>query len=220
MGAVSFGIPKKLVLILRDHFSIKTFIETGTYKGKTSMWASGMFDKVFTIENSKELFDSTSEKLKKYENIRFLFGNSAVQLKNVIDEIKQPAIFWLDAHWCGSNTYGSNDPCPLLAEIITIKQSVPNHIILIDDARFFLIPPPEPQNTDLWAGVKEIMKLLNTEDKYITFISEEVIVSIPASGKKMLQPYFNEVHRKEFPKGGIISNLTYAARNVLRKWRN
>ena len=164
MGAVSFGTPKKLVLMIRDHFSIKTFIETGTYKGKTSMWASGMFDKVFTIENSKELFDSTSEKLEKYENIRFLFGNSAMQLKNVIDEIKQPAIFWLDAHWCGSNTYGSNDPCPLLAEIITIKQSILNHIILIDDARFFLIPPPEPQNPDLWPGLKEIMKLLNTDD--------------------------------------------------------
>jgi hypothetical protein len=220
MGAVSFGIPKKLVLMIRDYFSIKTFIETGTYKGKTSTWAAGNFDKVFTIENSKELFDSTSEKLKQYDNISFLFGNSSKQLENVIDEIQHPAIFWLDAHWCGSNTYGSIDPCPLLAEIMRIKESKLNHIILIDDARFFLIPPPEPQNPDLWPGLKEIMKLLNADETYFTFVSEDVIVSIPGSGKKMLQPYFNERHRKEFPGGGVISNIKYASRNVLRKWRS
>ena len=220
MGAVSFGIPKKLVLLIRDYFSIKTFIETCTYKGKTSIWAAGNFEKVYTIENSKELFENTSNKLRRFENIRCLFGNSAMQLKNLVEAIKQPAIFWLDAHWCGSNTYGSNDPCPLLAEIISIKQSKLNHIILIDDARFFVMPPPEPQNPDLWPGLKEIIKLLHTDETYFTFVSEDVIVSMPVSGKKMLQPYFNDRHRKEFPGGGIISNLGYALRNVLRKWRS
>lgn len=218
MGAVTFGIPKKLVLLIKEHFSLEVFVETGTFEGRTSVWAAGKFRDVYTIENSKELFDSVSKILSRYKNIHLLYGNSAMQLKKVIAEIKQPSIFWLDAHWCGGVTYGNDDPCPLLDEIRTIKQSGEDHILMIDDARFFLKPPPMPQNSDLWPGLKEILDLLHRDDKYFTFVSEDVIVSLPKSGKKALQPYFDELHRNEFPGGGIISNILFALRNIRRKW--
>jgi hypothetical protein len=218
MGAVTFGIPKKLVLLLKEHFSTNVFVETGTFKGKTSIWAAGIFNEVYTIENSKELFDSTSKSLTEYRNIHPLYGNSALQLKNVISEINQRAIFWLDAHWCGGNTYGNDDPCPLLDEIRIIKQSGYNHIIIIDDARFFLKPPPKPQNSDLWPGLKEILDLLNKDNSYFTFVSEDVIVALPETGRKVLQPYFDEIHKNEFPGGGLISNILFALRNIKRKW--
>jgi hypothetical protein len=192
MGAVTFGIPKKLVLLLKEHFSIEVFVETGTFKGKTSIWASGIFNDVYTLENSKELFDSTSRSLVKYRNIHPLYGNSARQLNTIVSEIKQPAIFWLDAHWCGGNTFGNDAPCPLL------------------DAR--------PQNSDLWPGLKEIIDLLNRDKKYFTFVSEDVIVALPETGKKTLQPYFDEIHKTEYPGGGILSNILFASRNILRKW--
>lgn len=218
MGAVTFGIPKKLVLLLKEHFSIELFVETGTFKGKTSIWAAGIFKTVYTIENSRELYDSTSAILRKYQNIHPLFGNSARQLEDIVTEIKQPAMFWLDAHWCGGNTYGNDDPCPLLDEIRIIKQSGHNHIILIDDARFFLKPPPTPQNSELWPGLKEILDLLNKDESYFTFVSEDVMVTLPVAGKKYLQPYFDEIHKNEFPGGGILSNTLFALRNILRKW--
>lgn len=218
MGAVTFGIPKKLVLLLKEHFSIEVFVETGTFKGKTSVWASGVFKDVYTIENSKALFDSTSKSLTAYKNIHPLYGNSSRQLGNVLSEIKQPAIFWLDAHWCGGNTYGNDEPCPLLDELRIIKQSGNNHIIMIDDARFFLKPPPQPQDSDLWPGLKEILDLLNRDGNYFTFVSEDVMVSLPESGKKALQSYFDEVHKNEFPGGGILSNILFAAKNIRRKW--
>jgi hypothetical protein len=220
MGAVTFGIPKKLVLLIREHFSVTIFIETGTFKGRTSVWAAGHFHDVYTIENSRQLFDAAASTLGAYRNIHLLFGNSALQLKNVIEELNQPALFWLDAHWCGGLTYGDDDPCPLLDEINIIKQSSHSHIIMIDDARFFLKPPPHPQNSELWPGLKEILDILNRDDRYFTFVSEDVIVSLPKSAKKALQPYFDEIHRTEFPKGGVISNLRFAARNILRKWRS
>lgn len=220
MGAVTFGIPKKMVSLIREHFSIELFVETGTFRGKTSIWAAGLFKEVITIENSRELFESGSKKLSKYKNIDTLFGDSPLQLGRIIAEIQQPALFWLDAHWCGGGTYGQDDPCPLLEEIRIIKQSGLNHILMIDDARFFLKPPPKPQNPDLWPGLKEILELLFKDEKYYTFISEDVIVSLPLSGKKALQPYFDEIHRNEFPKGGIISNIVFAGRNIYRKWRS
>jgi hypothetical protein len=36
MGAVTFGIPKKLVILIKEYFSIEMFVETGTFRGKTS----------------------------------------------------------------------------------------------------------------------------------------------------------------------------------------
>jgi hypothetical protein len=219
MGAVTFGIPKKLVRLIKEHFAVMIFVETGTFKGKTTIWAAGIFNEVYTIENSKELFDLTSKSLTEYSNIHPLFGNSASQLKNVISEINQPALFWLDAHWCGANTYGNDEPCPLLDEIRIIKQSSHNHIIMIDDARFFLKPPPRPQNSDLWPGLKEILDLLNMDKDYFTFVSEDVIVALPETGRKVLQLYFDEIHKNEFPGGGILSNILFASRNILRKWK-
>jgi hypothetical protein len=220
MGAVTFGIPKKLVILIKEHFSIEMFVETGTFRGKTSRWAAGIFRDVITIENSRELFESSKETLLNYKNIHPLFGSSPLQLSKVISEIKQPSLFWLDAHWCGGRTYGEDDPCPLLDEIRIVKQSGYDHILMIDDARFFLKPPPKPQDPDLWPGLREILELLNKDEKYFTFISEDVIVSLPLSGKKALQSYFDEIHQNEFPKGGILSNLRFACRNIYRKWES
>jgi hypothetical protein len=220
MGAVTFGIPKKLVILIKEYFSIEMFVETGTFRGKTSRWAAGIFRDVITIENSRELFESSKETLLNYKNIHPLFGSSPLQLSKVISEIKQPSLFWLDAHWCGGRTYGEDDPCPLLDEIRIVKQSGYDHILMIDDARFFLKPPPKPQDPDLWPGLREILELLNKDEKYFTFISEDVIVSLPLSGKKALQSYFDEIHQNEFPKGGILSNLRFACRNIYRKWES
>jgi hypothetical protein len=218
MGAVTFGIPKRLVTLIKEHFAIDTFVETGTFKGQTASWAAGLFSEVYTIENSEELFGLLEKTLNNYKNIHKIFGNSASELEEIDAEIKNPAIFWLDAHWCGGNTYGAIDPCPLLKEIMIIQQSELNHIILIDDARLFLKPPPEPQDPDYWPGIKEITILLNKRDNYYTFVCEDVIVSMPVSGKSALKSYFNKIHLTEFPRGGIISNLNFACRNIYNKW--
>jgi hypothetical protein len=220
MGAVTFGIPKKLVILIKEYFSIEVFVETGTFRGKTSRWAAGIFRDVITIENSRELFESAKETLANYKNIQQLFGSSPLQLNQVISEIKEPSLFWLDAHWCGGGTYGEDDPCPLLDEIRIVKQSGYDHILMIDDARFFLKPPPKPQDPDLWPGLSEILELLNKDEKYFTFISEDVIVSLPLSGKKALQSYFDDIHQNEYPGGGIISNILYAGRNIYRKCKS
>ena len=220
MGAVTFGIPKNLVKLIKDHYAIKLFIETGTFKGQTSSWASGIFHDVITVENSKVLFDRAIRNLAVHKNLLCLYGNSAQVLQKVLAEIDQPALFWLDAHWCGGPTHDHADSFPLLDEIRIIKQSNFDHIIMIDDARYFLKPPPEPQNPDTWPGLKEITELLNKDEKYFTFVSEDIIVSMPVSGKQILQPYFTGIHRNEFPGGGIVKNIKTAFRNIYSKWKN
>lgn len=218
MGAITFGLPKELVLTLRNIFGIEVFIETGTFKGKTTSWAAANFNKVFTIEYSKVLYEIVLKKFSLYPNVTCLFGSSPERLPEILNIIDKPAIFWLDAHWCGGSTYGVVDECPLLEEIALIIQKNESHIIIIDDARLFLKAPSKFHSEDQWPGINEIVALLLQRSGFYTFCSEDVIVSIPITGKIKLQSYFNKIHETEFPGGGIIKNLKFAARNIFRKW--
>ena len=65
-------------------------------------------------------------------------GDSAVELKNILDNLDEPACFWLDAH-SGAQQYAKgNQDVPLLTELDHIKNHhIKNHIIAIDDAHLF-----------------------------------------------------------------------------------
>jgi len=218
MGAITFGIPKELVLQLRNIFQIDTFVETGTFKGETSTWAAKNFKNVFTVEYSSLLYETALKNLSKYQNIKCFFGSSPARLPEILSQLNTSAIFWLDAHWCGGSTYGAGDECPLLEEIALIIQRPENHIIIIDDARLFMKSPSKFHSGNQWPGLDEIVGLLSKRPGFYTFSSEDVIVSIPIRGKEKLQSYFNKIHDTEFPGGGIISNIKFAVRNIVRKW--
>ena len=220
MGAGTFGIPKELVLNLQKIFNIEIFVETGTFKGGTTSWDARYFNKVITIENSTELFDSARKYLSKFNNIQCVFGNSGIKLNEVIKQLDKPAIFWLDAHWCGGLTFGSDYECPLIEEIAYVCNDNKEHIIIIDDARYFIKPPKGVHSTVQWPGLNEIIPALMRNNGYYTFVCEDVIVSLPERGKDLLQPYFNAIHDHEFPGGGILSNLIFAYRNIKKKWMN
>ncbi len=219
MGAITFGIPKELVMHLKRIFNVETFVETGTFKGKTTTWASTQFKNVYTVEFSESLFKDVVKNLSKYSNIKCFFGSSPARLPEILNQLKAPAIFWLDAHWCGGSTYGAGDECPLMEEIELVISQKHQHIIMVDDARLFLKPPSKFHSGDQWPGLDEIVGLLSKRTGFYTFCSEDVIVSIPVSGKEALQPYFNHIHETEFPGGGIVSNLKFASRNIMRKWK-
>ena len=63
MGFIHPGVPQELVARLAQQFGITTFVETGTHKGKTAEWASGLFQKVITIEGSEKWYQETGERL-------------------------------------------------------------------------------------------------------------------------------------------------------------
>ncbi len=218
MGAITFGIPKKLVLQLRNIFKIETFIETGTFKGDTTSWAADNFKHVFTVENSSVLYKAALKRFSKRQNIECYFGSSPAKLPEILIQLKSPSIFWLDAHWCGGSTYGAGDECPLIDEILLVVECAEKHVIIIDDARLFLKPPSELHAGDQWPGLDEIVGLFSKRPGFYTFVCEDVIISMPLAGKEKLQSYFNEIHRTEFPGGGIQSNLKFALRNIFNKW--
>src|ERR1700730_11263809 len=106
MGCVRFGMPKEHAVWIKNRVGLRVFVETGTNQAETSVWASGHFDRVVTIEGFAPLYRRAAERYGHIGNIEFVLGDSSQYLKTLLSKLISPALFWLDAHWCGPETYG------------------------------------------------------------------------------------------------------------------
>ena len=189
MGLVRFGPPTELIFQLRSAFSIDSFIETGTYRGDTAFWAAGQFAHVVTLEGSEKVFAYASARLKDLPNVRVLHANSSEALPKIIPMLPKPAIFWLDAHWCGGPTFGQeiDNECVLLSELRAIHASPHQHFILIDDARLFLAPPPRPHKPAQWPTIEQVIAAIRQGPReYYIAIFEDVIIAVPMAAKEII----------------------------------
>lgn len=136
MSEVHLRPPEDLIRRIRAVKPLRFFVETGTYYGETARWASERFEHVWTTEFSDECYKGAIEKSAGVENVSFLYGDSRAVLPKVLAELEEEALFWLDAHYSGNETYGKSDECPLLEEISIVNRSKYENAIIIDDARF------------------------------------------------------------------------------------
>jgi len=86
--------------------NISLIVETGTFKGDSTKKMADKFDKVITIELDEKLYNETRKKLKNqgYNNIEFIMGDSGEIIQKISEEISEPTLFFLDAHWSGDST--------------------------------------------------------------------------------------------------------------------
>lgn len=121
------------------------FVETGTYLGDTIIQLASHFEKLYTIEISNVAYVKAREKSKVrgIRNIKFINNDSVSSLKKLVKRIKQPCIFFLDAHVTENNTGFTgrgNEDVPLLTELTIIKNFMYQCVIIIDDYRLFGMP--------------------------------------------------------------------------------
>ena len=186
MGYIRLGIPEALVLKLVQSRRTPNFVETGTFNGGTSLWASKHFRKVVTIEINPELSRAVANSPACPKNIEFLVGNSAVLIADVVMQLDGPAVFWLDGHYCGPGTGDTSAECPIMDELAALRQA-PGAIILIDDARCFFGPPPPPHNPLHWVNIDLIFRYFAEYfPNHTVTVHEDVIIAVPKSLKPVL----------------------------------
>lgn len=182
MGAISFSIDKELLQFFQQHLQITTFVETGTYQGGSLMVAAELFPECHSIEWSPELFEAAKKKFSSRTNIKLYQGESATVLgANRAKFASQPVVFWLDAHWCvGENTAGQNSQSPLREELEAIEQLHPQSVLLIDDARLYLCPPPAPHRFTDWPDFQDlVIRLQALSHHHRLMIFNDVMVFYP-----------------------------------------
>ena len=124
-------------------YKIDALVETGTYKGDTTVMASKHFREVFTFELNKTLFENSKKRFleEKCFNISSYFGDSVELLQLCMPFLKERnCIYFLDAHISGhDSSYNPKYMVPLIQEIQTILSNIKeNNIFIIDDARFWI----------------------------------------------------------------------------------
>jgi hypothetical protein len=118
-------------------YGIRAFVETGTY-GDMILATKDIFGKVYSIELSTELYEEARKKFSRYKHISILQGDSAKVLRQVLNEIDEPCLFWFDAHYSEGDTARGEKETPILEEMRWVfDHPIEDHIILIDDARLF-----------------------------------------------------------------------------------
>lgn len=130
-------------------------IETGTYKGAMLDSCKNLFDKLYSIELDKKLFEEAKAKYKDEQKVININGDSGVELRKLMDKIDKPCLFWLDGHYSGGITAKADIDTPIVEELKAVfEHPIKNHIILIDDARLFV----GEDNYPTIDGLKEIVK--------------------------------------------------------------
>jgi predicted O-methyltransferase YrrM len=131
-------------------FGLKILVETGTYYGDMVEAMKDSFDRLYSIELSKELYEKARRRFKGVEHIELIHGDSAIELRQTINRINQSALFWLDGHYSAGDTARGDKETPIYEELDHILNAPDRgHVIIIDDARCFGRDPAYPSLGEL-----------------------------------------------------------------------
>lgn len=192
MGAVTFSIDPQLVAAIKRALPLSLFVETGTFHGDSLAIVATQFDECISIEASEALWRESSARFASTPSVRVLHSDSSLALAELRARLsKAPTLFWLDAHWCvAANTAGETSQCPLLAEIDAIGQLHEQSVVLIDDARLFLAPPPEPHLVAQWPVFADVVSgLLKLSAVHELMVINDVIAFYPRLARASLEAY-------------------------------
>jgi hypothetical protein len=135
------GIPMNVLARVQQEFPyIRAFVETGTYHGETVDAVKDKFDLVMSVELSDKFYQRAVDLFAPCPHVKLYHGSSRAMLpKMLVDLGKQPAVFWLDAHYsCGDTALegpGLNSPVSAEFDAIAahVKETGAQHVIMIDD---------------------------------------------------------------------------------------
>ena len=194
MGAVHFSIDGRLLARLTEVQPLKVFVETGTYEGHSVDTALAYFDELHTIELADELFDRAAARFEDSPAVHVHHGSSADVLSRLSAGLRRRAVlYWLDAHFCAHGSASGEMQCPLLAELEAIGSLDPRSVVLIDDARLFLTPPPAPLIAEQWPSFTEVLARLSTlNPSHDLMVIDDVIVFFPPQLGETLRRFAHE----------------------------
>jgi hypothetical protein len=124
---------------LAKRYKARVFVESGTYFGDMVYAVREVFDEIYSIELDEVLCRNAQIRFAGLRNVRIVRGDSGDVLGEILSNVRQPCLFWLDGHYSGGITAVGARHTPIEKELMHISRHSfkRNHVILIDDARCF-----------------------------------------------------------------------------------
>lgn len=117
-----------------------TWVETGTFRGKTTQFLSRLAKQVYTIEPAQIYFEKAAKKFAG-SNIEVINGASEDVFPDLLPKLSGDICFWLDGHYSAGATFKGATDCPVEQELAAIDDTLNQFgkvSILIDDIRLFV----------------------------------------------------------------------------------
>lgn len=138
-----------------ERFNLEILVETGTYYGDMVEAMREVFNHIYSIELSKELYEKARERFKGEKHIELIWGDSGVEMEKIMGKLDQPTLFWLDGHYSAGETARSDKDTPIYEELNHIFNAKDRgNVIIIDDARNFGTDPAYPSMEELHDFIK------------------------------------------------------------------
>ncbi len=155
-------------------YNLDTFIETGTAGGGTVLALQKIFKNLYTIELDPTLYHRGKAETRQYDNIKCFEGDSGIVLKQILKDLKEPALFWLDAHYSGDGTARGVSDTPIVQELQSIFwHKIKKHVIVIDDMREF-------NGTNDYPTLSELKTIISSiAPEYKTSQSSDLLIIEP-----------------------------------------
>jgi len=148
-----------------ETYNIEFLVETGTYYGDGVDYANSFnFKHIYSFEIYEPIFNAAKDRFKNNNNITILNKNSSTHLKDIDKDIQKNTLFFLDAHFPGSdagletyvNQKDKNTNLPLKSELeYILTRSNFHDVIIIDDMRLF-VDDPQIQSSSLHDHLKSL----------------------------------------------------------------
>lgn len=142
-------IKVRTVAAFQKQTNYNVLVETGTFMGDMILSQLHNFSLIYSIELSEKFWQDAKELFKKEPKVRLLQGDSGKKMHELVKELKDPAVFWLDGHYSGADTARGEKISPIYEELKAIFSSSLPHCLLIDDARLFNGTDDYPKIEDL-----------------------------------------------------------------------
>ena len=182
-------IKKLLIDEVRRLSGYKVLIETGTYRGDMIKAQLNNFKKIYSIELSDFLFTEARNRFHKSKHVKVLQGDSGLLMPELLKQIDESAIFWLDGHYSGGITAQGELECPIYMELDAIFNGrIKSNAILIDDARCFVGLNDYPTIDEI------IFHIENKVKNYHHCIINDVIIFLPKEITLPSQDYLRNIN--------------------------
>lgn len=159
-------------------YGLKVLVETGTCFGDMVEAMKPHFDKIYSIELSRELYARARERFAADAHVELIQGDSGQRLGEVMARLERPAIFWLDGHYSAGVTAKGDKETPIVEELLQIFAAPDRgHVILIDDARLFGTDPSYPT-------VDEVEELVRSKRGGVSVSVEDDSIVIAPEGAR------------------------------------
>lgn len=149
-------VKQSIVKDYQRRFGARVFVETGTFAGGMVDAVRDRFARIVSIELDPGWHARAVQRFRAHPHVTLLLGDSGVRLREVLESLTEPALFWLDAHYSGPVTARGVIDSPIVREMEAIRaHPVAGHVVLVDDMRDFNGADGYPSVDELVAWIRQ-----------------------------------------------------------------